>query len=131
MAPQPLWPFVLYVAATVVLIAVMIGLSAVLGQRHRAKAMVEPFESGIVGVGTARYRFPVRFYLVAMFFVIFDVEAVFISAWAIAWRQVGWTGYVEVLVFIVVLLVALAYLWRLGGLDWEPRRSLRRAADGE
>ncbi len=118
----PIWQLVLYVAATIALIAVMIGLSAVLGPRHREKATVEPFESGIVGVGTARYRFPVRFYLVAMFFVIFDVEAVFVSAWAIAFRQVGWPGYWEMLVFVAVLLVALAYLWRLGGLDWAPRR---------
>ncbi len=118
----PAWQFLLYAAATIVLIAVMIGASAVLGPRHREKATVEPFESGIVSVGTARYRFPVRFYLVAMFFVVFDVETVFVTAWAIAFRQVGWPGYWEMLIFVAVLLVALAYLWRLGGLDWAPRR---------
>jgi NADH-quinone oxidoreductase subunit A len=63
-------------------------------------------------------RFSAKFYLVAMFFVIFDVEAVFISAWTVAVRETGWTGYAEALVFIAVLLAALVYLWRVGALDW-------------
>ena len=67
-----------------------------------------------------------KFYLVAMFFVIFDLEAVFIFAWAIAARELGWAGYCEILVFIAILLAALAYLWRLGALDWSPsRRTIR------
>ncbi len=72
-----------------------------------------------------------KFYLVAMFFVIFDLETVFIFAWAIAFREVGWTGYIEMLVFVGVLVAALIYLWRLGALDWRPRgaslRSFRRS----
>jgi NADH-quinone oxidoreductase subunit A len=118
----PLWPLVMYFTAIVFLIAAMIGISSVLGQRHSSKATVEPFEAGIVTVGYARFRFPAKFYLVAMFFVIFDLEAVFIFAWAIAYRDVGWTGYIELLVFVGVLVAALAYLWRLGALDWGSQR---------
>lgn len=118
----PLWPLVLYFAAIVALLAVMLGASYALGTKHTAKSMVQPFESGVVSVGSARLRFPAKFYLVAMFFVIFDLEAVFIFAWAIAFRDVGWAGYIEILVFIGILLAALVYLWRIGALDWGPRR---------
>jgi NADH-quinone oxidoreductase subunit A len=96
----------------------MLGLSFVLGQRHRNRATGSPYESGILSQGSARVRFSAKFYLVAMFFVIFDVEAVFISAWTVAVRETGWTGYAEALVFIAVLLAALVYLWRVGALDW-------------
>jgi len=100
----------------------MVSLSHFLGQRHTSKAMIEPFESGVVTVGYARFRLPVKFYLVAMFFVIFDLETVFIFTWAIALRDVGWIGYIDMLVFIGVLLAALVYLWRIGALDWGPQR---------
>jgi len=104
----------------------MTAISYLLGQRHTSKATVQPFESGIVTVGYARLRFPVKFYLVAMFFVIFDLETVFIFAWAIAFRDVGWVGYIDMLVFVGVLVAALVYLWRLGALDWGPRRDRPR-----
>jgi NADH-quinone oxidoreductase subunit A len=118
----PIWPLVLYCAAVVVLVGGMTAASYVLGQRHTGKATLAPFESGIVTVGYARFRLPVKFYLVAMFFVIFDLETVFIFAWAIAFREVGWVGYIELLVFVGVLIAALVYLWRLGALDWGPQR---------
>jgi len=113
-----LWPLLIYFAATLVLVTAMLGLSYVLGQRHRGKATDEPYESGIVSTGTAQVRFDVRFYLVAMFFVIFDLETIFIFAWAVAVRELGWTGYVEILIFIGILIAVLVYLWRLGALDW-------------
>ncbi len=119
--PSPLWPLILYCGAVFALIVVMMSLSHLFGERHASKATIEPFESGIVSVGGARFRFPAKFYLVAMFFVIFDLETVFIFAWAIAFRDVGWSGYFEMLVFVGVLLAALVYLWRLGALDWGPR----------
>jgi NADH-quinone oxidoreductase subunit A len=114
-----------YFAAVVALVALMLGLSYVLGQRHATRATLEPFESGVMALGNARIRFPVQFYLVAVFFVIFDLEAVFIYAWAVAARQVRWAGYFEMLIFVVILLAALAYLWRVGALEWTPRRSRR------
>ena len=121
----PLWPLAAYFAAVVLLATGILGLSYVLGQRHKEPATGLPYESGIVSTGSARLRMPVEFYLVALFFVIFDLEAVFIFAWAIAARQLGWAGYVEVLVFVSVLLSALVYLWRDGALDWGSSRRRR------
>jgi len=123
----PIWPLVLYCGAVIALVGGMVSLSHILGQRHTSKAMVEPFESGVVTVGYARLRFPVKFYLVAAFFVIFDLETVFIFAWAIAFRDAGWIGYIDMLVFVGVLVAALVYLWRLGALEWGPRRERTRA----
>lgn len=102
----------------------IVALSHVSGERHTARAADVPFESGIVPVGSARLRLSVRFYLIAMFFVIFDVEALFLFAWAVSLREAGWVGYIEALVFIGILLVALVYLWRLGALDWGGSRRL-------
>ena len=96
----------------------MITFSYVLGERHREKQTAEPYESGIVSTGTARVRFDIKFYLIAMFFVIFDLEAVFIFAWAVSIRETGWPGFSEMMIFIGVLTAALVYLWRLGALEW-------------
>lgn len=116
-----LWPIGVYFIAVVVLLAGMLSISWVLGERHKERATDEPFESGMPITGTARQRLTAKFYLVAMFFVIFDLEAVFIIAWALAARPLGWAGYIEILIFIGVLLAALVYLWRLGALDWGTR----------
>jgi NADH-quinone oxidoreductase subunit A len=113
-----LWPFMVYAAAVTVLVAAVIAVSYLLGQRHRERTTTRPYESGSPLTGSARLRISISFYLVAMFFVVFDVESIYIFAWAIAWRELGWTGYVEVLIFIGILLAALVYLWRLGALDW-------------
>ena len=121
-----LWPLALYFAAVLGLVAIMIGLSHVLGERHRARAMGEPFEGGIAPTGSARLRLSARFYLLAMFFVIFDLETAFLVAWAVAARELGWPGYIGALVFMVVLGVALAYLWRIGALDWGTSAVMRR-----
>jgi NADH-quinone oxidoreductase subunit A len=130
--PVVLWPLLLYFAAVSVLVAGMLGLSHVLGERHGEKATGKPYESGIPPTGSARLRFDVKFYLIAMFFVVFDLEAAFLFAWAIALRDLGWLGYVEVVVFVGVLLAALAYLWRVGALDWGPgRRRTRPTPEGQ
>jgi NADH-quinone oxidoreductase subunit A len=113
-----LWPLVVYFAAVVVLVTTMIALSYILGQHHKDRATGEPYESGIVSTGTAQVRFDVRFYLVAMFFVIFDLETIFIFAWALAVQELGWAGYIEILIFVGILVTVLIYLWRIGALDW-------------
>lgn len=127
MASPVFWPFVIYAAAVLVIVAVMIGLSAVLGERHHEPSTDKPYEGGVASTGSARVPVSVKFYLVAMVFVVFDLEAVFLYTWAVAVRELGWAGYVEVLVFVAVLVAALAYLWRLGALDWARRRDVRRA----
>jgi NADH-quinone oxidoreductase subunit A len=126
---MPVWPLALYFAVVVVLVGGMLGLSFVLGERHKERATGEPYESGILPTGSARTRLSVKFYLVALFFLIFDLEAAFLYAWAVALRDVGWTGYIEVLVFLGLLLVALIYLWRVGALDWQAVR--RKPTRGE
>jgi len=132
MSASPIWPLVLYGAAVITIVAAMIGLSALLGQRHFERSTGEPYESGVLSTGTARVRLSVKFYLVGMFFVIVDVEAVFLFAWAVAIHELGWAGFVEIVIFIAVLLAALVYLWRLGALDWgPPGRQPFRSQEGE
>ena len=120
-----LWPLVAYFAFAVVLVAAVLIVSYLLGQRHSEPATGEPYEGGIVSEGSARVRFSVRYYLVTMFFVVFDLEAVFLFAWAGEARELGWAGYGEVVVFVGVLVAALIYLWKVGALDWarKPHRS--------
>jgi NADH-quinone oxidoreductase subunit A len=112
------WPLAVYSAAVLLIIVVMLGLSWVLGQRHREPATDSQYESGIISQGSAHARLSVKFFLVAAFFVVFDLEAVFLFLWAVAGRDLGWPGYTEVLIFSGILLVALVYLLRTGALDW-------------
>jgi NADH-quinone oxidoreductase subunit A len=111
-----LWPLAVYFGIVLLLAVMLLTVSALLGERHRERATGLPYESGVASTGSARLRFGVSFYLVAVFFVIFDLEAAFLFAWAIALREIGWAGYLEGLIFIGVLLAALGYLWRSGGL---------------
>jgi len=113
-----IWPLVVYFVAVIALVLTMLGLSWLLGERRANAATNEAFESGVVSVGNAQGRISVDFYLIAIFFVIFDLETVFIFAWAIAFFELGWQGYFSILVFVAVLVVALVYEWRSGALDW-------------
>lgn len=117
-AEPALWPFVVYFIAVLVLVATMLGLSWILGQRRANKATNMPFESGVLSVGSPQIQMSVEFYLVAIFFVIFDLETVFIFAWAVAFFELGWEGFVAVLLFIAILGVALVYELSTGALDW-------------
>lgn len=125
-----LWPLLVFLAAAVALVTGMIGLSALLGQRHCERTTGDPYESGIIPTGTARIRFDVKFYLMAMFFVIFDLEAVFIFVWAAGARRLGWSAYIGILIFIGFLVLALFYLWRVGALDWGAVGRLRENQAG-
>ncbi len=127
-AGYDLLPLVVYSALAFALVGIMVGLSYVLGPRLGKRANLLPFESGIMPLGDTKVRFPVQFYLVAMFFVIFDLEMVFIFAWAVALRAAGWTGYIAMLGFLILLLIALAYLWRSGALEWGPQKRRLPAA---
>ena len=94
-------------------------MSFVLGPTKPSRRKLAPYESGIIPDTSAHRRLSVRFYLTAMLFIIFDVEAVFFYPWAVLMRQLGWYGLIEMGVFMGILLVALAHIWRKGGLDWE------------
>lgn len=129
------WPLGVYFVVVVILMGIILTLSYILGERHKERATDEPYEAGAPIIGSARQRLNARFYLVAMFFVIFDLEAVFIIAWALAVRPLGWAGFTSILIFIVVLLAALVYLWRLGALDWGSQtaeiRKRMKSRDGD
>jgi NADH-quinone oxidoreductase subunit A len=113
-----LWPFLVYFLAVLLLVATMLVLSWLLGERRSNKATNMPFESGIVSVGVPQIQMSVEFYLIAIFFVIFDLETIFIFAWAIAFFELGWQGYFAMLAFVFILAVALVYEWRSGALEW-------------
>jgi NADH-quinone oxidoreductase subunit A len=110
----------IYLVLILVFIASQLFIAVWLGERRRSVEKLRPYESGIIPTGTARLRYPVPFYLVAIFFLIFDVEGAFIFTWAIAQRKLGWPGWLQISFFIVMLLLGLFYIWRKGGLDWGP-----------
>lgn len=121
---QSLLPFLVYSLSVVGILALTLILAWYIGSRTTPRrATVIPFESGVVPVGAAEeLKLSVEFYLIAMFFVIFDLETIFIFAWAVAFQELGWRGYLGSAVFIAVLLAALLYEWRTGALDWGVKR---------
>jgi NADH-quinone oxidoreductase subunit A len=111
----------LYTAMVLGLVALLLALTRWLGEQKPDPEKARPFECGVIPTGWARFRFPVAFYLVAAFFLIFDVETAIIFSWAVAIKELGWRGWLQISFFIVVLLVSLVYLWKKGGLDWQSR----------
>jgi NADH-quinone oxidoreductase subunit A len=93
-----------------------------LGAQRNSTAKSLPYESGVIPSGSARLAWPVPFYLVAIFFIIFDVEAAFIFTWAVAWDLLGLSGLIQITVFILILAAGLIWVWLKGGLDWGPSR---------
>ena len=122
------WAFAVFLIGAIGLCGLMLLGAFFLGGRARARAKNVPYESGIDSVGSARMRLSAKFYLVAMFFVIFDVEALYLYAWSISIRESGWVGFIEATIFILVLLAGLVDLVRIGALDWTPTRSNRRVS---
>jgi NADH-quinone oxidoreductase subunit A len=114
---NPLLSLLLYATIVAFLLAAILFLSHILGQHHHDRATNKPYEGGIEQTGSARLRFSTQFYLVAMLFVIFDVEAVFIILWALGFYELGWYGYIGVAIFIGQLVVVLIYEWGIGALD--------------
>jgi len=114
------FPFVLYTTAAILLIGFLLVAAWWLGAKTHSTNKETAYESGVIPTGTARLAYPVPFYLVAIFFIVFDVEAVFIFAWAVAWDELGMPGLIHITFFIVVLLLGLVWLWIKGGLEWGP-----------
>jgi NADH-quinone oxidoreductase subunit A len=119
---SPWEPGVFSLAVYSILVAAFIAsqlfLAAWVGEKKRTTEKSRPYECGIIPTGSARFRYPVPFYMVAIFFLIFDVEGAYIFTWAVVYREVGWAGYVQMSFFIILLLVGLFYIWKHGGLDW-------------
>ena len=126
MSAAPYWPFLVYTVMVFSLAAGMLIISSLFGTRHRERVTGESFESGVPPTGSARLRLSIKFFLIAILFVIFDLELVFIFAWAISIHELGWTGFRGVLIFIFILAAALVYEWRMGSLDWTEKAAQRR-----
>jgi NADH-quinone oxidoreductase subunit A len=105
------------IATLVALIA--IGLGNLFGPRKKSEAKSMPYESGMNPYGEATSRLPVRFYLIAVLFILFDIEVIFFLPWAVVFRRLGLFGLIEMIVFIVILLVGYVYAWKKGALEWE------------
>jgi NADH-quinone oxidoreductase subunit A len=113
-----IFPLLVYVLLVLGLMGVFLFLAGWVGERKREPEKLRPYESGIIPTGAARLLHPVPFYLLAAFFLIFDIEGAYIFSWAIAFDRLGWSGWLQISFFILVLLVSLIYLWKKGGLEW-------------
>ncbi len=116
---QTYFPLAVVFVLAGILAAVLVGLATLLGPRRPSAVKESPFECGSDPIGSAHDRFGVKFYLVALLFIVFDIEAVFIYPWAVLLRELGWAGYASMAVFAFTLVVGLAYVWRKGALDWQ------------
>ena len=112
---------IIYAVLVLILAAALLFLSSSLGEKKEEPDKSLPFECGIIPTGSARFRYPIPFYLVAAFFLIFDVEAAYILSWAVAAEPLGWAGWLQISFFIIILLISLFYIWGKGGLEWGPR----------
>ncbi len=121
------WPIAAYFIILAVMLTVMMIMSHFLGPKTKTKAKNIPYESGIISVANNNTRFTSHFFLYAIFFVIFDLETIFLFAWVIAFDEVGLAGFIEASIFITVLLVGLIYIWRIGGLQLQHRHLPFRA----
>ena len=115
--------FIIYTLLVFLLMTVFLFLSGWLGEKKKNPEKSRPYECGIIPTGTTRFPYPVAFYLVATFFLIFDVEAAYIFSWSIAFDRLGWKGWLQISFFIFILLIGLFYIWKKGGLDWKQTAS--------
>lgn len=124
-----LWPLLTYSLLVFIIIPGLLVASWFLGQRRKDHATHDVYESGVVSTGSAQLKIAVPFYKTAILFIIFDLEAAFLVAWAISIRETGWLGYIEVVIFIAILLAGLLYLWKAGALEWRTARQQRDLAN--
>jgi NADH-quinone oxidoreductase subunit A len=116
--PELYFPIVVQVVIAAVLAASLIAISYIFGKKVRNRVKDMPYESGIVPTGDARQRFSVKFYLVAMLFILFDIEAIFLYPWVVVYRELKMFAFVEMLIFVVLILSGFLYIWKKGALDW-------------
>jgi NADH-quinone oxidoreductase subunit A len=121
------FPVLVQALVAMALAAGLLTASFALGKRVRNKIKDTPYESGITPTGDARHRFSVKFYLVAMLFILFDIEAIFLYPWVVVYRELKMFAFVEMLVFVIMTLSGFFYIWKKGALDWaEPNRPRRK-----
>ena len=127
--PESWFPVLIQILIALAVAGAMIGLSALLGRRVKDAVKSSPYESGMQPVGNARGRYSVKFYLVAMVFILFDIEAIFLYPWAVVFRQLKLFAFFEMLLFIALVLCGFYYIWKKGVLDWSVEE--KRTAPGE
>lgn len=120
------FPVLIQIVIAIAVAGAMVGLSAVLGKKVRDPVKNMPYESGMNPVGNARERFSVKFYLVAMVFIVFDIEAIFLYPWAVVYRELKLFAFFEMLLFIVLVLCGFFYIWKKGVLDWSTDEDKRQ-----
>ncbi len=111
-------PLLIHFLVVILLASAIVTLSWIIGYRKPTRAKLSPYECGMTPVGDARERFSVKFYLVAMLFILFDIEAVFLYPWAVVYRELKLFAFFEMFVFIVLILCGFFYIWKKGALDW-------------
>ena len=129
--PDTYFPVLVQAVIAVVIAAALVAISFLLGKRVRNRVKDSPYESGIAPTGSARERFSVKFYLVAIVFILFDIEAVFLYPWAVVYRELKMFGFFEMLIFVVLVLAGFFYIWKKGALDWSQDASERSPYDEE
>jgi NADH-quinone oxidoreductase subunit A len=107
------------VALAAIIAGFIVGASYLLGNRTRAKVKLSPYECGMVSVGPARRRMTIRYYIVAMLFLVFDLEILFLYPWAVITKRLGLFGFAEMIVFVAILFIGYLYVWKKGALEWE------------
>ncbi len=112
-------PILLILIFAIGLAFIMLGLSANLGPKRQAKGKLDPYESGIAATGDTRGKFSIKYYLVGALFILFDVEAVFLFAWAVVFKDLGMLAFIEIIVFLIVIMAGYFYVVKKGALDWE------------
>jgi NADH-quinone oxidoreductase subunit A len=125
------FPVLVQVAIAIVVAGALVAISFLLGKRVRNRVKDSPYESGMAPTGTARERFSVKFYLVAIVFILFDIEAVFLYPWAVVYRELKMFGFVEMLLFVILVLSGFFYIWKKGALDWSQETSEGSPYDAE
>ncbi len=112
-------PIAILLVVSTLLAVLIVALGHLFGPRRPTPRKAMPYESGMRPIGPGRRRMPVRFYLIAVLFILFDIEVIFFLPWAVVFRQLGLFGLVEMFIFIVILLVGYVYAWKKGALEWE------------
>jgi NADH-quinone oxidoreductase subunit A len=125
------FPVLIQIVIAIAVAGAMVGLSALLGKRVRDPVKYMPYESGMRPIGNARERFSVKFYLVAMVFIVFDIEAIFLYPWAVIYRELKLFAFFEMLVFILLVLCGFFYIWKKGVLDWSTDQQKREQQEAE
>jgi len=129
--PELYFPILVQVVIAMGLAAALVGISTVLGKRTKSPLKHTAYESGMAPIGSAAERFSVKFYLVGMIFILFDIEAVFLYPWVVVYRDLKLFGFMEMFVFVVVILVGFFYVWKKGALDWSLAQTSRGKGEVE